>query len=61
MHTWNIFILFDSPTEFKQIKIDSNNPSLPKYDVKSLGVRHAIIAFNSDLVNMTLNFEPMNE
>lgn len=46
---WIIFLTFDKPVAFKQLRIDGGAAQLPRFEVKDAGPRHAIIVFMGDI------------
>jgi hypothetical protein len=51
-----VFVVFDKPVSYRQLRIDSGGAMLPIHEVKDSGVRHAIIAFHGPLNGMVLRF-----
>jgi hypothetical protein len=48
--------MFNNPIALKQIRVDSNG-TLPLYEVKDQGERHAIIVFNGGIEGLIINVE----
>jgi len=52
--TWVIFLVFDKPTEYKEITVSLSAPGLPVYDVRQPTKRSVIVSFRSDIPADTL-------
>jgi hypothetical protein len=57
---WVIYVQFDKPTTVKGFKIDAGGATLPPYEVKDYGPRHAILAFADDLAGLVLTISVLN-
>jgi hypothetical protein len=55
--TWNVFLIFDEATNFRQIIIDAGGASLPTHEVKDSSIRGAVIAFNGELGSIVVNIQ----
>jgi len=55
--TWTVFMTFDKPITFTQIRIDASGGKLPTYEVKDSNNRSAIIVFGGDLAGVVLTIQ----
>jgi hypothetical protein len=53
---WSVFLIFDQPTNFEQIRIDGSGARLPMYEIKDSSVRGSVIVFNGDLTSVVLRY-----
>jgi hypothetical protein len=51
---WVLFLVFLSPTQARDIKVDSHGAALPKWEKYSLSERKVYLLFQGDLKNMVL-------
>jgi hypothetical protein len=55
--TWTIFVTFDTPVAFKQIRIDSGGSPLPRYEVKDSSQRTVIVVFSGELAGTIVDIQ----
>jgi hypothetical protein len=53
--TWSVFLIFDQPTNFKEIRIDGSGAALPTHEVKDSSVRGTVISFGGELSGVVVN------
>jgi len=54
---WTVFLIFDEPTNFKQIRIDGSGASLPMHEVKDSSIRGAVIVFMGELSGIVVDIQ----
>lgn len=54
---WTIFVVFDRPVNFRQIRVDTAGMTIPGYEVKDSSQRSAVIFVAGDLVGVPLSLE----
>ncbi len=55
--TWTVFMTFDKPVNFTQIRIDASGGKLPTYEVKDSTNRSAVIVFGGDLTGVVVTVQ----
>jgi hypothetical protein len=50
-----LFLVFDKPVFINQFRVDGGGASLPQFEVKDSGARHAIIVFSGGLAGLVLD------
>jgi hypothetical protein len=53
--TWTLYLSFDEPVACKQVLVRSRGGFLPRYEVKDLSARTAVIAFLDDLQDLIVD------
>jgi hypothetical protein len=54
-----IFVMFDRPTAFKQLSLDAAGATLPHYEIKDCGPRHAIITMEAAIPGVVLSIKTL--
>ncbi len=57
--SWQLFMVFNQPVDFRQLRIDGGGTAIPPSEVKDSGVRHAVIVFDGDMPACVLTVEAM--
>ncbi len=47
--SWNIFVLFEKPTKYRQLVVSFDSPGFPPYEVKQSGQTWAIVSVAGDI------------
>ena len=53
---WTVFIAFDRPTTYRQIRVVGSG-TLPRYEVKDSSYRTAVVVFYDDIVDRTVSIQ----
>jgi hypothetical protein len=47
--SWNIFVIFETPTRYRELSVSFSAPGFPQYEVKKATERYAIINVQADI------------